>query len=92
MTHIYLFSPILTLLAPFHPLALSDHLFPSLLNQVALIHQTLSVTPFTSPTMLLRPLFIGPHRADQDTNDCCGRRLMTTGCKQAEKSLQAVKV
>lgn len=53
MTHIYLFSPILTLLAPFRPMAPSDHLFPSLLNQMVLIHQTPSLAPFTRHTMLL---------------------------------------
>lgn len=84
VTHIYLLSPILTLLGPFHPLALSDHLFPSLLNQGALIHQTLSY-PFYQPATLLRPLFIGPHRAARHTNDRCGCRITTTGCKQAEK-------
>lgn len=42
MTPIHLPSPILTLLAPFHSLALSDHLSPPLLNQISLIYHTLS--------------------------------------------------
>lgn len=56
MAPIHLPSPILTLCAPFHSLALSDHLFPPLLNHAALIYHPLSsrsssLFPFTSSVL-----------------------------------------
>lgn len=89
MTHIYLFSPILTLLAPFRPMAPPVPIPPK--SNGTHPSDPLSC-PFYWAYHAVKPLFIGPHRADQNTNDCCGHRLMTTGCKEAEQSLRVEQV
>lgn len=79
MTPIYLSSPILTLFAPFHSLALSDHLSPPLLNQVSLIYQTFPSLP--SPLFVsLQALLSWPeqNRSEQYCGSLAnGKRLWT---------------
>lgn len=90
MTPIHLSSPILTLFAPFHSLALSDHLSPPLLNQVSLIYQTpSSLSSPLSVFLIHSPLWrrVPPSRAEQNGSErrcCCGRWLTARGCEQAK--------
>lgn len=90
MTPIYLSSPILTLFAPFHSLALSDHLSPPLLNQVSLIYQTfpsLHTPLFVSLHHAAKPFFLGLSRTDE--NNTVAHWLMTRGCGQTKKPIKA---
>ena len=99
-THSSLTSPILTLLAPFHSLALSDHLSPPLLNQASLIYQKPSLHylhPFFSPphpfscTTPAELLCLGLSRTDRNSlRRCCGRRLITRGLLTSQKPIKGI--
>lgn len=100
-THSSLTSPILTLLAPFHSLALSDHLSPPLLNQASLIYQktlsSLSSSLFSPPhpfssTTPAALLCLGLSRTDRSSlRRCRGHRLITRGLLTSQKPIKGIR-